>query len=270
MNEVDLLAQNIRSLYGTVRRARGCYLYTWKNVRLTDLYQGGGRAILGWGGGSAFTVLKNVLSRGATGFFATDCEPQLQRAVSKLLDSAREVQVFHTRSEAISAATAAFPDGTSFYRPWQNDSPDWSTVPALIVVPPLPWTADIFIVAYSSADLDDAARSAMQERAACHLAAPISAAVTRAIYNLIAELPLRKEKHFFIYDKQLRPYWQRRGPYLHPKVPKSEYQAFVRHCLAQHLVVSPVYEEPSIVPFGANAGDLTLLLRNPFSYKELD
>ena len=63
---VTELSQQIYKRYGPVTRARGCFLYTKKGKRLTDLYQEDGRAILGWEGGSAFTHLKNVLSRGQT------------------------------------------------------------------------------------------------------------------------------------------------------------------------------------------------------------
>ena len=37
----------IKKRYGIITRARGSFLYTQKNVRLTDLFQEGGRAILG-------------------------------------------------------------------------------------------------------------------------------------------------------------------------------------------------------------------------------
>ena len=72
MNSKEILAENIAFKYGTVKRARGCFLYTEKRVRLTDLYQEAGRAILGWGAKGTFTILKNVLERGITGSFYTD------------------------------------------------------------------------------------------------------------------------------------------------------------------------------------------------------
>ena len=61
MNEIDFLAEEIFLRYGNVKRARGPFLYTEKGKRLTDLYQENGRAILGWGGSSAFTMLKNAI-----------------------------------------------------------------------------------------------------------------------------------------------------------------------------------------------------------------
>ena len=103
--ELEVFASEISKRFGNVKRARGCFLYTEKGVRLTDLFQEGGRAILGWGGNSAFTVLKNVLSRGLTGSFPTVFDLQLKKAVSELLDSRRSVSVFFDREKAVSAET---------------------------------------------------------------------------------------------------------------------------------------------------------------------
>ena len=71
------LAAEIQKRYGNVRRARGCYLYTEKGVRLTDCYLDGGRALLGWDGGKARTVFKDTLERGATGAYCGGYESRL-------------------------------------------------------------------------------------------------------------------------------------------------------------------------------------------------
>ena len=60
MNKSELFKE-LYNRFGAVRRARGCFLYTAKSHRVTDLYQEGGRAILGWEGGSAFTLMKNII-----------------------------------------------------------------------------------------------------------------------------------------------------------------------------------------------------------------
>ncbi|MDE6349398.1 MAG: hypothetical protein K2K67_00135, partial [Treponemataceae bacterium] len=92
-------------------------------------------------------------------------------------------------------------------------------------------------------------------------------AVTRSLYDLAAAIKVRQEKDWFVYDTVLVSYWTRRGPYLFPKVPRAQYAAFVRHCLQHALVVSPCYEQPSIVPFGADFGVFRLLQRNPFPFE---
>ena len=79
------LAAEIQKRYGFVRRARGCYLYTEKNVRLTDCFLDGGRALLGWDGGKARTVFKDTLERGANGSYCGGYESRLATAVRHLL-----------------------------------------------------------------------------------------------------------------------------------------------------------------------------------------
>ena len=83
--------------YGAVKRARGCFLYTAKGIRITDLYQEGGRAILGWEGSSAFTIMKNIISRGQTGSFICETSPsyRLQKAVSDLFSSDRTIREYN-------------------------------------------------------------------------------------------------------------------------------------------------------------------------------
>lgn len=268
MNEIDFLASEITSRYGTVKRARSCFLYTAKGKRLTDLFQEGGRAILGWGGSSAFTVLKDVLGRGITGSFDTDFTPravsslgesspksQLSRAVSELLASERAVYIFSSKAAALKAALELFPSSTSVYRPWASESPDWRKVDAVILEPPLPWASSLWLLA-----LKEDFPGVSSER----ISAPLCAAITRSVYNLIKALQEREEKHWFIYDTVLTKYFTRRGPYLYPTVAEERYADFVIHCLDQGIVISPIYSVPSIVPFGADKGVFRALEKHPF------
>ncbi|MBQ7158133.1 MAG: hypothetical protein IJS09_01725 [Treponema sp.] len=265
MNQVQHLAAEITSRYGTIKRARNCFLYTAKGVRLTDMFLESGRAILGWGGSSAFTMLKNVLGRGITGSFDTDFTPraeggksQLSRAVSELLASERDIYLFTSKQTALKTALETAPESTSLYKPWA-ESANWSDVSAVIIEPPLAWTPAYWILAVKTGTTVPAESAP--------IAAPLCAAITRSIYNLIAALQEREEKDWFIYDTVLTKYWTRKGPYLYPKMPQEVYALFVQHCLEQEIVISPVYEQPSIVPFGADKGVFRKLERNPFTWK---
>ena len=91
-------------------------------------------------------------------------------------------------------------------------------------------------------------------------------AYTRSIYNLIKALQEREEKHWFIYDTVISKYWNRQGPYLLPKVPEDKYNNFVLHCLDCGILISPDYNNPSIVPFGADKGVFKQLKNSPFEY----
>ena len=78
---VNDLFFEVYKMYGAVTRARNCFLYTKKGVRLTDLYQEEGRAILGWSGDNAYTQMKNNMNKGISGSFITEGQNRIQKAV---------------------------------------------------------------------------------------------------------------------------------------------------------------------------------------------
>ena len=86
------------------------------------------------------------------------------------------------------------------------------------------------------------------------------------IYDVISEIPLRKETDWFKYDNVLSKYWTRKGPYLFPKMNEEMYKKFVAHCLDCSILINPEYNNPSIIPFGADIGVFTKLKNNPFDF----
>ena len=269
MNKSELFVE-LFNRYGAVKRARGCFLYSAKGVRITDLYQEAGRAILGWEGGNAFTMMKNALSRGQTGSFICEDRPslRLQKAVSELFASDRTVFCFSSQKAALEAGLSLFPDDTSVYRPWnaQNENLNISEIPGLILAPPLPWAEPLFILAASTKKIEENPDSLLLIRGALKLPYALETAYTRSIYNLIKALQERQEKDWFLYDSVLSKYWERKGPYLFPKVPQEKYKDFALHCLDCGIFISPEYNTPSIVPFGADKGVFSKLKNSPFEY----
>jgi hypothetical protein len=238
--------------YGFVRRARFCYLYTQSGTRLTDLCQAGGRAILGWNCGSANTAFKNVFNRGV--HWVTDTMPgteeaqRLERAVRALFSNEQcHVSLVHT-DDVCETNSRRLLSPLPQWRPWSVDP---TVTDRLYFLPPFPLASDWAIT------LSEKPLSPTQSLPpSC-----ILAGITRSIYDLIAELPKRGEPGWARYDKCLTPFWERRGPYLYPKMSEADYPAFVDRCLDAHLVISPHYGVPSIIPWGANPGDFTLLSR---------
>ena len=268
--------------FGAVTRARNCFLYTKKGIRLTDMFQENGRAILGWDAGNAFTFLKNTLNRGQVGGFI--CEDKgshyrLEKAVSELLDSSRKVFVFFTKNDAVAAALA-FSESTGMWRPWISEEVDWTATDCVVIQPPLPWTDSVYILAVRSnliavradkvaatdkaATTDKATATDKASKNTIGLPFAVEVAIIRSIYNLIAEIKVRQEKNWFLYDPVLTKYWTRKGPYLYPKIAQKEYDAFVLHCLECEIIINPDFNQPSIVPFGADKGVFTKLKNNPF------
>ena len=273
MAQIDFLAEEIFKRWGTVKRARGNFLYTAKGVRLTDMFLEGGKAVLGWGSDntSAWTVFKNILSRGLTGSYFTDFNARskaggktaLEKAVSSLLDSERKVFIFNGRENALKAALNFSADSTSVYRPWNPVSIDWSTPDCVILCLPLAFCDELWLCAvkeelYIKTEKDFSAVS--------FIPSAVEAAAVRSVYDLIRALQERQEKDWFIYDKVLTRYFTRKGPWLFPKVPEAEYQDFVKHCLDCSLVVSPYYTVPSVVPYKADRGVFRALEKNPFEF----
>lgn len=257
-----MLYLEISKRFGTIKRSRSCFLYTEKGIRLTDLYQEAGRAILGWGEGSAFTMMKNVLSRGVTGSFNTDFFPRLEKAVSELLASNRKIFIFSEKNIALAECEKSFGKKAVLWKPWNPSKTDWQTEDFILLAPPLPWTQTIWILAVNAECIKDVAVLNTSP-----LAPPLTVGVTRAIYDMIQALQERAEKDWFLYDTVLTKYWTRKGPYLYPKMAREEYDAFVLHCLDCNLVISPDYDNPSIVPYGADKGVFTLLKRNEYGAK---
>ncbi len=272
MSDVLNLSSEISSRYGTIKRARGPFLYTAKGRRLTDLFQEGGRAILGWGSDhtSAWTVFKNVLSRGINGSYDTDfgssnviSKSRLSRSVSELFGSQRTAYVFDSKDKALRAALSVSSQSTSIFKPWNTENINWRVVDCIVFAPVLAWTDSTWIVAVD----DELSIAAVQLNGlAVKIPAPLEAAVTRSIYDLIKALQEREEKDWFIYDKVLTKYWTRKGPWLFPKVSEEQYGDFFVFCLDRGIVISPDYRQPSIVPFGADKGVFKELEKTPFEF----
>lgn len=264
MNKKDFY-KKIYDSYGFITRARGTFLYTKKGVRLTDLYQEDGRAILGWEGGSAFTFLKNYLSKGLTGSFICEDHSRLTKAMETLLFSERTLFFFSTKQDAVQAGLYFSPENLSVYKPWNPCEVKFCDVDSVIFTPTLPWTDTIFILAVKS---EIAQKADLNNLPVKDISVPfaLQAAITKSIYNLIKELQIREEKDWFIYDTVISKYWQRNGAYLYSKVPENKYDEFVEHCLNCQLVINPDFKYPSIVPYGADKGVFTKLKNNPFDF----
>lgn len=250
-------------------------MYTQKNVRLTDLNQEGGRAILGWDS-LAYTVFKNILSKGLAGSFETAHFPRLQKALSELLKSERKIFLFSSKRAAMEAALLLDANSASVYKPFIGV--DYSAVRNVIVAPPLPWTNNFWVLAASGLDQDkdsrvergnDSAENGGLERGQNVIAGlypailpsekfppALLAAAARSVYDLIAALKVRQEKDFFIYDKVLTKFFERRSCWLRPKVPQEKYDDFVLACLDAGVAINPDYNADSIVPYGADKGVL--------------
>ena len=259
-------AEELYKRYGFVTRARGPYLYTKKNVRIIDLYQENGRAILGWDAGSAYTYFKNFMTKGLMGSFITEDKARIEKAVSTLLNSSRKVFYFNCKEDALKSGLNFSLENTSVYMPWNQENKEWEKVDSIILTPPLPWTDNLYILAVKEELCQKAQNLESFTAKSQKIAFALEAAITRAIYDLIAALKEREEKDWFIYDPVITKYWERKGPYLYTKIPQEKYDDFVLHCLDLGIAVNPSYNCPSIIPYGADKGNFTKLKNSPFTF----
>jgi hypothetical protein len=81
-----------------IRRARGYRLYGLDGRRYLDLYQDGGRAILGHRGGRAVTAMKNALSEGLHSCLPSVHEARLLKALGRAFPAYRSFRLFASES----------------------------------------------------------------------------------------------------------------------------------------------------------------------------
>ena len=271
------LKNEIKKRYGNVKRARGIYLYTEKGVRLTDCYLDGGRGILGHGGGKAKTAFKDCFERGANGFYDSGLLPAFEKSVKKLLPAEyTEIRLYSEKTAAMLGGTGVSLDGASekanpvLWRPWLDFAgkiteqstgyPKIQVVyntnevfPAVVkILPPFTYATDICVYAFSEKSYKNLAELPQNDV----VPSPLLAAYTRGFYDLLNSFSLFTEKDFKANSKALEPFFIRNQCYLFPKIPETQYKDFVLKCLEAGIVISPDYNEPSIIPWRANPGDI--------------
>lgn len=277
------LSGELAKRYGFVRRARGCYLYTEKGVRLTDCFLDGGRALLGWDGGKARTAFKDTLERGATGSYDAGMTSRAVTAVKKLLPAEYSIIRFYSRERArlidlksafsftakgapvqLSKAVTVLPflDITATTQPKVTgydsvtvvhpETGAFASQPDVVrLVAPFPWAGAPDVYAFRAPLFEDGALPESDV-----MPSALLAAFARAFADLKLALGERTEADFASFTRQLSSAFERKACYLYPKVTREAYPAFVLACLDRGVVISPDYDQPSVVPYKANAGDL--------------
>ena len=286
----------IRKRYGNVRRARGYYLYTEKNVRLLDLWLDGGRAILGRRTGQANLVCKQFLDKGLTGFLPTKADTQLQRALEALLPDYPVIRWYETQDKAERIAGAVLPVGQNgtvqplpVWRPFldlapASDSQEPIADGIMLVTPAYPVPCGII-----------AAGSRFEERLPPSdvLFPPLAYSLARAFFDLKRKMEELQPKEIKIEDGQrsgaagrsarvshtivkkrqaalnrkaeaerlIPGVWTQKGWYLFPHIPEAEYPAFFLQALDAHVLISPEYGTPSILPDCESYAELIRFLK---------
>lgn len=253
-----------------VLRARNFRLYTQGGGRLVDLWQSGGRSILGHTPAGVSRELKNYSSRGLFSPLPHPQERRLVKALSRLIPG-RAFRLYADWSSlsgaleragfplpagplaaglpdpAFSPPQAPPPAGPALWRPFLEPG---ALDRASILVPVLPWPLSPWVLALETALEDRFAPST-------GVSPVLLAAATRAVYDLIAAGPLGGRPVYprinhALYGSGPVP-WRRRGPYLvHASFTGARdsrsWQTIFRNFLNQGFLIPPDPVEPLILP----------------------
>ena len=279
----------LRSL-PAVRRARGFRLYTEDGRRLTDLWQAGGRAVLGHTPAGVLRELKNAASRGLFAPLPGCYEGRFIKALS-LLFPGRVIRLYSSEASLRRALARAgyaedipFPDpafssspspsAPVLWRPFLEDPPlakpdvgaEASACPrydaaALILVPvlPLPWAG-----VPRALVLDQTLEAAFPVSGQDLISPVVLAAAARSIWDLIAALPERGGRKFPRIRRALsQSPWRCRGVYLTLGGDAGEeaYAALFRHFLGKGFLPPPSPRCPLILPGTLSPGEEAALAR---------
>jgi hypothetical protein len=247
-----------------VLRARDFRLYTQGGGRLVDLWQSGGRSILGH---TPLRVLRELKNSGARGLFGPLPHPQegrLVKALSRLLPG-RGFRLYADRLSLHQALEkAGFPPAEPLpdpvFRPPGAPAPELSLWrPFLkpeagsspLLVPVLPWPLGPWVLALEGTQEDRFAPSDP-------LSPVLLAAVARAVHDLIASgprggRPVYPRINRALYGNSRNPGpWRHRGPYLvyapPPALERLPWEGLFRNFLQRGFLIPPTSAEPLILP----------------------
>ena len=266
---------SVRRLLPTIRRAREYHLYDDRGRRYLDLYQDGGRAILGHRPSGFLTRVKNEMSRGVLLSAPSPAEARLQKELHR---------AYPGYSHAALVAASALPglladllqllheDPRGATRIHDPAAPAGETPPAQvalarpflpvpeapILLPRLPLPG--FFACQALLIRAPGVSGDLEERLLRE--APPAPPSLRAGEMALQGLRRAQEEAAPAWAAdQLAPLWHARGPYLRFRGGAAVYPQVFRAYLEGGYLLSPSFGEPSIVPKIYTEGELAGFLR---------
>jgi hypothetical protein len=254
------------SLLPPIRRARLWRLYAEergpdKPWRFLDLWMDDGRSLLGAKGVGLGTIAKAAIDIGLTKPFPSVREARLEKALLARYPGFAAARFYRNEERAARAAEALAP-GTAvpLLRPFAEyfeGAPESGSGPASaprIAAPRLPCPSALAPGVLLFRDTSDAVA------AAGDLVPPLQLACAHgALLEFERFERSYDEKLWRKTDRRLRRFFERRGPYLRPRVAAADYGRFFSAALGAGVLVSPAFELPSIIPGDFDDGELAAL-----------
>jgi len=255
----------VYELFGNVRRARGFYLYTDKNVRLLDMYLSDGRAILGHKTGRVLTTFKRELDKGVFGVFPSNSLSLLKRALKSLFPQ-YESLIFATKEKAIYIMEEFFsitPENIVIYRHFLEK--DFGTCFLFLPYPSLNTTIVLYKNMKETPPLkEDFILPAEASSIATFIYDVIASKKRRVngayVHSMCSKKTFKKEEKTKKEINKLLPllnaFFDVEGQYLFFKGKNEVYKNFFISALENHILLSPSTATPSIFPTIENYSQL--------------
>jgi hypothetical protein len=252
----------LHQLLPVVRRARGYRLYGHDGRRYLDLWQGGGRSLLGHRPGRVTTVLKNVISTGLVTDLPSVYTRRLERTLQGLFPDYPRFRITGSLAAALDLASGYLeqrvveedildplsrgPDKTgkvALWRPFVEEP-----LTASVLLPVIP-----FAVAGAPVPVGFAAPASPQLPPSEILSPLVLAGALRALHDLKRYSPPEWLRGNLLEDA---PGWRQRGLYVLPTFPQAVYQEVFTAFLQEGVLLNPVFPGPCILPSEASPGEL--------------
>jgi len=277
-----------------IKRARLWRLYAQDGRRFLDLCQDGGRAVLGAKPGRIHTSAKAAIDQGLTRPLPSIWTGRLEKELKRRYPEHREIRLYANEEEARRALTQTLSANAAFSRPDAppreaasplfdpcrvRDTKAPASIPSespfclfgrpfanYLAAPPR--TPDAILVclpcpqAFSPGILLFASPTLSRFATAGSLVAPLLArSALEALCALDRYIESIGEAYWKRADRSLASFFERRGPWLFPRIEREKYPALFEKALAKGVLLSEDYEQPSILPGDFDDGELAPLAK---------
>ncbi|PIE97763.1 MAG: hypothetical protein CR988_06300 [Treponema sp.] len=238
----------IKKRYGNIKRARGYYIYTEKNIRLIDMYLDGGTSIAGRRTGQAKLILKQKIDKGLMLEMPTQAEHQLKKVLNSIFPSHPQVRVFKSEKTAFDICEKNYAFKTPEEILWRFCAGDKKAAllqrPCFVVKSCFPTDCGILIF---NPDKMKIAPPKSDTIFSAELFA-----IVRSFHDIkYASVQIQKNLQTNIepsFLSGLQKIWHQNGIYLTPKIAPEKYTELFIKALDSHIFISPNFYQPSVFP----------------------
>jgi hypothetical protein len=277
----EMSPEALLRLLPPIRRARDYRLYAEDGSRFLDLWQDGGRGVLGAKGTGLGTLLKAEVDKGRAKPLPSLAEARLEQEIRSRWPGYEEIRFYATpeRAEAaLSRALGLDKEGGLVFDPARRDETSGRNAPALLIRP---------FYEYLIKEEEAARYRAAILLLPCPAAfAPVPLLFSRAGEaeglellegDLIPPMALacayRSLREYNAYAKRVgEAFWRRAdrataglfervGPFLYPRRAPEAYGTLFAEALKSGVLLSPCFGLPSILPGQFDDGELKKLSR---------